>query len=245
MLNREMIIEKANAVYGWDIDAFDADVIDKFIDLEIIGIDEDTMIKAIESGTLEDANDLFDAAKLQSKPKKSKKKPAKKQATASTSDNPFGMFEEMITNVVVGQSKPMVQSMIGEALDQWVTENSNRITKKIEYIAPSGKKMDDVTHEKFEEIVNILQMNEPVLLVGPAGTGKNHLVQQVAEFLGLDFYYTSSVTMEHKMMGFIDANGVYHETAFYKAAVNGGVLMMDELDQSDAEVLKADRKSVV
>ena len=237
MLNREMIIEKANAQYGWNLDAWNDDVIEKFIDLDILGIDDDAMLKAIESGTLESEDDLFDGSKiLQSKPKKKAKKTKKPASTPK--DNPFGMFESAITQVVEQQAEPIIDEVVNARLNAWVNENSNKITKKIEYIAPSGKKMDDITHEEFEKVETILQGNEPVLLVGPAGTGKNHLGQQIAEHLDLDFYYTSSVTMEHKMMGFIDANGVYHETPFFKASTLGGVLFIDELDNSDPEVLK-------
>lgn len=236
MLNREMIIEKANAQYGWNLDAWNDDVIEKFIDLDILGIDDDAMLKAIESGTLESEDDLFDGAKiLQSKPKEKAKKTKKPASTPK--DNPFGMFESAITQVVEQQAEPIIDEVVNARLNAWVNENSNKITKKIEYIAPSGKKMDEVTHSKFEELVQIVQVNEPALLVGPAGTGKNHLAKQVADFLGLEFYFANAVTQEHKLTGFIDANGTFHETQFYKAFTNGGLFMFDEIDASDPDVL--------
>lgn len=63
------------------------------------------------------------------------------------------------------------------------------------------------------------------------------ICKQVAESLGLEFYFTNAVTQEYKLTGFIDANGRYHETQFYKAFVNGGVFMLDEIDASSPEVL--------
>ncbi|MBQ0141033.1 MAG: AAA family ATPase [Kurthia sp.] len=66
---------------------------------------------------------------------------------------------------------------------------------------------------------------------------KNVLAKQVAEGLGLDFYFTNAVTQEHKLTGFIDANGVYHETQFYKAFTEGGLFFLDEMDASIPEVL--------
>lgn len=236
MLNREMIIEKANAQYGWNLDAFNDDVIEKFLDLDILGVEDDMMVNAIESGTLECEDDLFDYQIVsKSKPKKKSKKTKKPAPTPK--DNPFGMFESAITQVVEQQAEPIIDEVVNERLNAWVNENSNKITKKIEYIAPSGKVMDEVTHSKFEELVQIVQVNEPALLVGSAGTGKNHLCKQVADFLGLEFYFANAVTQEHKLTGFIDANGVYHETQFYKAFTNGGVFMFDEIDASDPEVL--------
>ena len=52
-------------------------------------------------------------------------------------------------------------------------------------------------------------MSAPVLLVGSAGTGKNHLVKQVADAIGLEFYFASSVKQGRRLLGFIDANGNY------------------------------------
>jgi cobaltochelatase CobS len=46
-----------------------------------------------------------------------------------------------------------------------------------------------------------------------------------------------AVTQEYKITGFIDANGKYQETQFYKAFAQGGVFMLDEMDASTPEVL--------
>ncbi len=248
------IIERINEVCGIvpPLDAYDADVISSLIDLDIAGVTEDMMLKVIEAEGLnivEDGGDFFDADTIKayadkigySKPKKkSGKKTSKKSEPAVPAvdpANPFGMFEQMINSVVVNQSAPLVESMVNDRLDGWVQENSNKITKKIEYIAPSGKTMDAITHKEFERIVQIVQLKQPLLLVGSAGTGKNYLCKQVADFLDLEFYFANAVTQEHKLTGFIDANGVYHETQFYKAFTQGGLFMFDEIDASDAEVL--------
>lgn len=92
-------------------------------------------------------------------------------------------------------------------------------------------------HEKFDTVLKLVNMDIPVYLSGEAGTGKNVICKQVAEALGLDFYFTNAVTQEYKLTGFIDANGTYHETQFYKAFKNGGLFFLDELDASIPEVL--------
>lgn len=94
-----------------------------------------------------------------------------------------------------------------------------------------------VTHEKFETVLNLVSADIPVFLTGAAGTGKNVICKQVAEGLGLDFYFTNAVTQEYKLTGFIDANGRYHETQFYKAFKDGGLFFLDEMDGSIPEVL--------
>lgn len=96
---------------------------------------------------------------------------------------------------------------------------------------------EEVKHKEFDTIKACIKANVPVYLAGPAGSGKNHAVEQAANELGLEFYFTNSVQQEFKLTGFIDAGGIYHETEFYKAFKNGGVFFLDEMDASIPEVL--------
>lgn len=96
---------------------------------------------------------------------------------------------------------------------------------------------DEVRHEQYSAIKMWVSMNVPVYLVGPAGSGKNHTLEQIASDLGLDFYFTNSVQQEYKLTGFIDAGGTFHETEFYKAFTKGGLFFLDEMDASIPEVL--------
>ena len=41
-------------------------------------------------------------------------------------------------------------------------------------------------HQMFEQVLTQVQLDEPVMLIGPAGSGKNFAVSQIAEGLGLD-----------------------------------------------------------
>ena len=94
-----------------------------------------------------------------------------------------------------------------------------------------------MTHEKFEMVLKLVAADIPVFITGPAGCGKNVLCKQIAEALGKEFYFSNAVTQEYKITGFIDANGTYQETQFYKAFTQGGVFMLDEMDASTPEVL--------
>ena len=102
---------------------------------------------------------------------------------------------------------------------------------------PVWKEEGEVFHSKFGMIKACVESKIPVYLAGPAGSGKNHTLEQVAKALGLDFYFTNSVQQEYKLTGFIDAGGVFHETEFYKAFKNGGLFFLDEMDASIPEVL--------
>lgn len=93
-------------------------------------------------------------------------------------------------------------------------------------------------HCMYESILKALRdCTMPVMLVGPAGSGKNVCVKQVADALNLPMYYTNNVSEEYKITGFIDANGKYHETEFYKAFKNGGLFFIDEIDSSHPSAL--------
>lgn len=97
----------------------------------------------------------------------------------------------------------------------------------------------EVHHEKYDMIKTCLQCNIPVYLAGPAGSGKNHTVEQIAKELGWNFYFSNSVQQEYKLTGFIDAGGCFHETEFYKACneENECIFFLDEMDASIPEVL--------
>ena len=99
------------------------------------------------------------------------------------------------------------------------------------------KKVEGVLHSEFDNMLHSLMVGEPIYLYGKAGTGKSYITRQLAEALGFDFYYQNCITDKIDLTGFIDANGNYHETQFYKAFVNGGLLLIDELDASIPDAL--------
>jgi hypothetical protein len=130
---------------------------------------------------------------------------------------------------------PTVEKMLVERFGLIPQIHEIKIPEKPDY------KTKEVLHERFDAILHILTDKrfgrEGVYLCGPAGTGKSYIAQQAAKALNVAYYESNSVTDETKITGFIDANGRYHETEFYRAFVNGGVFLLDELDASLPEVL--------
>ena len=53
-----------------------------------------------------------------------------------------------------------------------------------------------IFHIEFEKILKLLENNIPIMLVGPAGSGKNECIRQVAEAMDLQMYYTNNVSNE-------------------------------------------------
>ena len=101
---------------------------------------------------------------------------------------------------------------------------------------------EEVKHDKFNQIKVCVENNIPVFLAGPAGAGKNHTLEQVAEELDYEFYFTNSVQQEYQLTGFVDAGGNYHDTQFYRACKKASegtntMFFLDEMDASIPEVL--------
>lgn len=94
-------------------------------------------------------------------------------------------------------------------------------------------------HAVFEKVLRALSVRENVYLVGPAGSGKTTIASQVAKALNIPFYSTGAVGMAYQLQGFINAEGRYMETDLYRAYVNGGVFLFDEIDASSAQALLA------
>lgn len=152
------------------------------------------------------------------------------------------LFESAIVTGIIEKTKEIktdtIKNEITDYLKEFVKKEYGKLPTVIEIVKDGErKKTEGMFHKQFENILKLVSQKIPLLLVGPAGSGKNHTLEQVAEALGLDFYFTNSITQEYKLTGFIDAGGVYHETEFYKAFTKGGLFFFDELDASCAESL--------
>lgn len=145
-----------------------------------------------------------------------------------------GGVSEQIIELLNEQKEQLAQLKAAQAKSEQKEGIKNITLVKSE----QGEKVfTKVLHKKFQEVLEDLSVDIPCYLVGPAGSGKNVLAKDIADALHLDFYFTNSVTQEYKLTGFIDANGHFHETEFYKAFTNGGLFLLDELDASIPETL--------
>lgn len=145
---------------------------------------------------------------------------------------------ELLAKTKLNDVELEISKRLERKVTKFLDDNYGPIQRKIELEIDDKKvQLEGVVHSKFEQVLKFVKLNEPVFLTGPAGSGKNVLCQQIAKALGLNFYFSNAVTQEHKITGYSDAMGVYHETQFYKAFKNGGLFMLDEMDASIPEVL--------
>lgn len=156
-----------------------------------------------------------------------------------TEKNPY---EKAIVDAIINKGKSIsvdeLKEDILKMVNEFIASEYGNLPSTIEIKKGSERKeVKGNFHKDFEKILKVVDANVPVMLVGRAGSGKNHTLEQVAEALDLDFYFSNAVTQEYALKGFIDANGHFHETQFYKAFSQGGMFFLDEMDASIPEAL--------
>jgi MoxR-like ATPase len=129
-----------------------------------------------------------------------------------------------------------MSALIPELVDERVAQLSRVAEIKIGK-APNVKV--DRAHRMLEPVLMTVVAGASPMLVGPAGSGKTTLAEQVAKLLKLNFYMEARVTSEYKLLGFLDATSRVVRTQFREAYENGGVFLFDEMDASDADALTA------
>lgn len=93
-------------------------------------------------------------------------------------------------------------------------------------------------HNKLAQVLRYVQIRQSLYLYGPAGTGKTQLAETAAQAVNLPFYPISvcGQTTKSDLLGYTTANGSYIETIFRTAYENGGVFLLDEIDNGNPNV---------
>lgn len=98
-----------------------------------------------------------------------------------------------------------------------------------------GKK--EILHETYNKVKNTVLAGVIPMVVGPAGSGKSHAMEQIARDLGLNFYMANRIQNTFELVGFVDAAGKYVTTQFFESFTKGGLFFFDEVDASSPEAL--------
>jgi MoxR-like ATPase len=165
-------------------------------------------------------------------------KPTRTKETNTKADAVLTMFDQISEDVLAS-----VQAKI----DRRVAQKVKKLEEAINQARPIYVKSDQfesrpvtgIQHHNFETLIHIVHAGQPVMLVGPAGTGKSHAAEQAAEVLGLEFYAMSvgAQTSKSDLIGYMDAMKNYVTTPFRKAYEEGGLFLLDEIDAGNSNVL--------
>lgn len=182
-------------------------------------VDEDGNYEIVEGALKQFGKDVKDYAveNLQ---------PAITEAIAKTTAKDVGALEKKLQSELDKTEKELLK--LAES------------TRVIEIQTPKQvKKLKGVQHAQFVNLLRTVNAGQPVLLVGPAGTGKTYAAETVSEALSLSFHSISvgSQTSKSDLQGYMDGNGNYHRTQFREAYENGGIFLLDEADAGNSNVL--------
>ena len=165
------------------------------------------------------------------------------------------VIADVIGNYVPEVNPETVGAIVDKAMSPYIDIFNNvsdqvaSLTKVIATMQPkvtnvtinSGtvKKVDGVLHRDFEKVLDMAVKRDNVYLVGPAGSGKSTIPEQVAFAMGLRFAAQSCGQTDSKFdyVGYRDANGNVHGTLFRDMWENGGVFLLDELDNASPDML--------
>lgn len=153
-------------------------------------------------------------------------KPAISKAVATLTEKDVNALGEKLTAAIEQDRKDLF-------------ELANAV-RPIEIVTPKArKKMKGVQHNQFENLLTVTGTGQASLLVGPAGTGKTHAADQVAQAFGLKFYSIAvgAQTSKSDLVGYMDANHNYVRTQFREAYEHGGLFLLDEADAGNSNVL--------
>ena len=162
---------------------------------------------------------------------------------ATTAGNPAEMLTAAIQALAGGVTPAAIaalQEEVAALKDELSALKDEKQSRTIE-VKVDGKvnRVDGVLNPVFEDVVTLIAANKNVYLYGPAGSGKNVLCGQVAEALGIKFYYQNTLLTKFDLSGFKNAVGDFEKTEFFEAFTQGGLFMLDEVDNSSAEALVA------
>ena len=140
----------------------------------------------------------------------------------------FNMTQQAKIEALTAQVEELKNQPTGTGTTINVTINGEMHTTKIE----------GILNPQFESILSFLEVGEHVYLYGPAGSGKNVLCEQLAQVRNAECFYLNTLYTKYDITGFMDATGKFIETVAYKFLKSAkGVLMLDEIDNSQAEAL--------
>ena len=114
-----------------------------------------------------------------------------------------------------------------------LNQSFDKRSKMIEEAMNEGVDKGIKYHAKVLEVCKCILNGEFPYLYGPSGTGKTHLVKQVADLFGMDMVESGSIREQYNIYGYSNIDGIYLPSTTYTAVDNGSLLFLDEFDNNN------------
>lgn len=213
-----------------------------------VGMDKSEMLGHVEIrikqlGEMSNANPLG-VYQPKAEPTAPKVPTVRATSGSSIDDAVKQLMESMLSSGVMTPPTTQIDPAQIEALQAQIDDLQLQVANRpapvvIVNNGVSSKPTLGVVHAKYADIAKAMMLRMNVYLVGPAGTGKSTIPAQIAEQMGLEFSAVSCGTTDAKFdyVGFRDGHGVLHSTSFRDRYENGGVMLLDEMDNASPDVL--------
>lgn len=152
---------------------------------------------------------------------------------------------DTLVSTVQGGMSMLAQSkdkIIKEAIDQAIIAAEARLpvrhyteVKVVDHVT----KLDGHPHRYLGTLIQVVAQGLHVFMIGPAGSGKTTAAYQCSKALSLPYYESSMgpATSQWDLVGFRSPDGKYVPGIMREPYEKGGILMLDEMDNTNPSVL--------
>lgn len=91
---------------------------------------------------------------------------------------------------------------------------------------------EQVVHKQFHQLAMAAQIpGVNIMMTGGAGSGKSHAARQISKLFDVPFYYLGMTLMPSNLIGYANPHtGEWVHTPFTRAFIEGGVIVLEEMD---------------
>ncbi|MBJ6986046.1 AAA family ATPase [Devosia sp. MC521] len=125
-----------------------------------------------------------------------------------------GAIQQLLQVLVAGAREGVVTQA---ELPELVRQHSQIGIAQVEVNLKGGPQVlleDGPYHERFPLVLQCIAARQNVALIGPAGSGKTTMAEQVAKALGLSFYFSGAIESEYTAAAAARAWGVTRQTVY-------------------------------